>query len=143
MLASMAETKVELPSTPISDVANWIHEFSAYLQEYLQTSSNLTPNLAMKFSLTGNESSINLVVKEGSVSTYKEDLEKKPHKNLNESELNSFSMQLNEEHAVNALCATDSQSLLSSILKSGCKLHGMVEPFIWFMARFIDYRLNQ
>ena len=139
MLANMAETKVETPSTPISEIALWTDKFSAYLQKYLHTSSNLTPNLAMKISIAGNESSIYLIVKEGNVSLYDDN----QHKNFNESELNSFSMLLNEEHAIKALCTTDIQNLLSSILKGGCELHGMVEPFIWFIARFIDYRVTK
>lgn len=130
-LLSQASTSPATPLTlPLSDVENWTKSFATYLNDKLDTNSGPIPNLAIKLAIEGDESSVNVVLNEGEMTVNNDNIDDIP----------SFTIQLNNDDAISALCASNVQGLLTSIVKGSCKLQGAVEPFIWFIARVIDWQ---
>lgn len=128
LLANKGEQAAAGLSMTLSDVAQWTEGFAEYLKSVLPKSTSPTPNLAMKLTVADNESSVTLVFNEGEITLGNKDIPDIP----------SFSIQFNDDLAISALCSSDVQSLLHQIIKGSCVLHGMVEPFIWFIARVVD-----
>ena len=52
----------------------------------------------------------------------------------------SCSLLLTDHQAVSALCASDVQGVLDSMLQGTCALSGQVEPFIWFIGRLAEWQ---
>lgn len=132
LLANPVEHHCADLSLPLSDVAQWTKDFAEHLKSVLLESSSPTPNLAIKLTIAGNESSVTLVLNEREISMGDKDIPDIP----------SFSMQLSDDQAITALCSSDIQLLLYSINKGSCVLHGLVEPFIWFIARVADRQVS-
>jgi hypothetical protein len=50
------------------------------------------------------------------------------------------SLLLTDDRAISALCSSDVQGLLDSIIKGACVLNGQAEPFIWLIGRMADWQ---
>ncbi|MDH5823602.1 amino acid adenylation domain-containing protein [Luteimonas sp. RD2P54] len=48
------------------------------------------------------------------------------------------SLLLADDRAISALCASDAQGLLESVIQGGCVLSGQVEPFVWLIGRLAE-----
>lgn len=128
LLANTTEHDSADLTLPLSDVAQWTNEFAEHLKSLLLESSSPAPNLAIKLSIGNDESSVTLILNEREISVGDKDIPDIP----------SFSMQLNDDQVISALCSSNIQPLLHGIIKGSCVLHGLVEPFIWFIARIAD-----
>lgn len=108
----------------------WAKAFSAYLKETLARAHGPTPNLAVSVGLPDHGKPITILINERDVTLGAHETTDAP-----------FCSLLPTDHrAVSALCLSDVQGLLDSIIKGACVLNGQVEPFIWLIGRMVDWQ---
>lgn len=112
----------------IAEVEAWASRVSAYVRELVAEAAWPTPDLGILVALPEGET-VSLVIQNGAVSIGTRELP---------SGLPGCTMQLEDGDAIEALCKSDIQLLLSSICNGGCELSGQVEPFIWLIGRLVD-----
>lgn len=118
-----------------SDVKEWANAFSAYLMETVARAPRSTPNLAVSVGLPDHGEPITIVFNERTVTVGAHEA------GAHETTDTPFcSLLLTEDRAVSALCSSDVQGLLDSMIKGACVLNGQVEPFIWLIARMVDWQ---
>ncbi|HEX7184878.1 MAG TPA: amino acid adenylation domain-containing protein [Thermoanaerobaculia bacterium] len=113
-----------------SGVEEWAKAFSAYLKETLARAHGPTPNLAVSVGLPDNGEPITIMIKERDVTLGARETTDTPF----------CSLLPTDNRAVSALCLSDVQGLLDSIIKGACVLNGQVEPFIWLIGRMADWQ---
>lgn len=111
-----------------SEVEEWASAFAAYLEETVAKAPGPTPNLAVSVDLPGTEVPITIVCNGRDVTVG-------AHGAM---DLPSCSLRLTDPRAVSAVCTSDVQGLLDSVLDGGCVLSGQVEPFIWLFGRMAE-----
>ncbi|GAB2897898.1 amino acid adenylation domain-containing protein [Microbulbifer echini] len=129
LLVATKEEPMDL-SLAHSEVEGWANSFSSYLNQTLTKHSAPTPNLALSVSVSDQQEPVRILYYDGNVTL-------SDHKI---SGLPSCSMLLKSCKAVSSLRSSDVRGLLQSICAGSCELHGQVEPFIWFIARMVDWR---
>ncbi|HEX2217371.1 MAG TPA: amino acid adenylation domain-containing protein, partial [Gemmatimonadales bacterium] len=111
-----------------SGVEEWANGFCTYLKEARARVSGPTPNLAVSIGLPGDGERITIVVDERHVRLGAHDTTDVP----------TCSLLFADHTALSALCSSDVQGLLDSVIKGSCMLKGQVEPFIWLIGRMVD-----
>ncbi|HEX2252904.1 MAG TPA: amino acid adenylation domain-containing protein [Thermoanaerobaculia bacterium] len=111
-----------------SGVEEWARAFSGSLKETLARAQGPTPNLAVSVALPDDGEPITIRIEERDVTWGAHETADVPF----------CSLLPTDDRAVSALCASDVQGLLESILRGGCVLNGQVEPFIWLIGRMAD-----
>ncbi|MCG8459855.1 MAG: aminotransferase class I/II-fold pyridoxal phosphate-dependent enzyme, partial [Holophagales bacterium] len=116
-----------------SAVEEWADAFSAHLKETVSRAPVPTPSLAVSVGIPDDGEPISIVLDERGVTVGADE------PRTRESHDTPFcSLRLTSHPAVSALCSSDMQGLLDSILEGTCVLKGQVEPFIWLMGRMVD-----
>ncbi|MEM7483184.1 MAG: amino acid adenylation domain-containing protein [Acidobacteriota bacterium] len=115
-----------------SDLENWVHAFSAGWQE---NGPAPTPNLALSFGVPDHGEPITFAchgreVTAGTHGTQPEQRSNTPF----------CSLLLKDRRAVSALCTSDVQGLLGSLVRGECEVSGQIEPFIWLIGRLTERR---
>ncbi|WP_208543140.1 amino acid adenylation domain-containing protein [Marilutibacter alkalisoli] len=113
-----------------SGVEEWAKAFCAYLKGALAGAPGLTPNLVVSFGLPDNEKRIAILIVERDVTLVAQETAHSP----------SCSLLLTDGRAISALCLSDVQGLLDSIIKGSCVLNGQAEAFIWLIGRMADWQ---
>ena len=113
-----------------SGVEAWAEAFSAYLKETLARAQRPAPNLAVSVRLPDGGEPITIAIHGRDVTMGARET----------TEAAFCSLRPTDNRAVSALCSSDVQGLLDSILKGGCVLNGQVEPFLWLIGRMADWQ---
>ncbi len=113
-----------------SGVIAWANSFSAYLNETVAKSHGPTPNLAVAVGVPTHEKPVTIVLSGREVKV-------ETHKPANTP---FCSLLLPDQRTASALCASDVNGLLDSILQGNCVLSGQIEPFVWLVGRMADWQ---
>ncbi|MCO1335751.1 amino acid adenylation domain-containing protein [Microbulbifer sp. OS29] len=114
----------------ITQVESWASAFSQYLRKYLARVSIERPNLALSVSISGQDEPIRILSYDGNVTLSDHTISGVP----------GCSMVFTNKESVSALRLSDAQGLLQSVCTGSCVLNGQIEPFIWFIARMVDWQ---
>ncbi|WP_037471325.1 amino acid adenylation domain-containing protein [Shewanella waksmanii] len=113
-------------------LSGWRESFFNYLKSMLAEDSVLTPELVLSLKFDFCNELISLeVTNDGVVIT------NSPKLNLSECIINLKTME-----AISALCSYDVRAILNCIIEGTIELNGQTEPFVWFIARFVECRDN-
>ena len=113
-----------------SGVEEWAEAFSAYLKEALARVHGPAPSLAVSVGLADHGEPITIVIDGRDVTLGAHGPADAPFCSLIPT----------DSRAVSALCQSDVQELLDSVLNGTCALRGQVEPFIWLIGRMADWQ---
>ncbi|UQA58426.1 amino acid adenylation domain-containing protein [Polyangium aurulentum] len=113
-----------------ADVEAWAKAFSAYLKEALARGPGPTPELAVSVGLPEGGAPITIVI-------HARDVTLRDHET---TDMPFCTLLPVDSRAVTSLCSSDVQGLLQGICKGACVLHGQVEPFLWLIARMVDWQ---
>ncbi|WP_444930759.1 amino acid adenylation domain-containing protein [Microbulbifer sp. SSSA002] len=113
-----------------AEVGEWATTFSNHLRCYLESVPGPTPNLLLSISVSEQFEPVRVLVYGGHVSLSDHSI----------SGVSSCTMVLKNRCTVSALRLFDIQTLLDSICTGTCVLSGEAEPFIWCIARMIDFK---
>ncbi|WP_238151998.1 amino acid adenylation domain-containing protein [Microbulbifer sp. A4B17] len=113
----------------LAEIGEWATAFSGYIKEYLDGISGPTPNLSLSISVSKQFEPVRVLIYDGNVTLSDHALSGVP----------SCAMVVRNKRSVSALRLFDVQTLLNSICTGTCVLNGQVEPFIWCIARMIDF----
>ena len=127
---SKAEESSSHPQPGRSDVEAWATAFSAYLRESMAKAGGPTPNLAVSFEDPEGGEPVTIRVQEQNVTV-------DAHR---PADAPFCSLRLTNRQAAHALCSSDVQAFLESMLQGTCVLSGQVEPFIWLIGRMADWQ---
>jgi amino acid adenylation domain-containing protein len=111
-----------------SVVEQWANGFRSCLNETRARVSGPTPNLAVSILLPDDGGRITIMIDERHVTVGSHETAHVP----------MCSLRFANHTALSALCSSDVQGLLDSIIKGSCVLSGQVEPFIWLVGRMAD-----
>ncbi|WP_407351154.1 amino acid adenylation domain-containing protein [Luteimonas sp. R10] len=111
-----------------SGVAAWAAAFCADLKAALAEAPGPTPTLAVSIGIPGDGERIAILIDEGDVALGAQEMVHAPF----------CSLLLTDGRAISALCSSDVQRLLDSIIQGTCALSGQVEPFVWLLGRMAD-----
>lgn len=110
-----------------SDVEEWANAFCDYLKEALATLPGPTPSLTVSIRLTDEGKPITILINERDVALGSQVTAHMPF----------CSLHLLDRRAISALCLSDVQGLLDSVIKGACVLSGQTEAFVWFVGRIV------
>jgi hypothetical protein len=113
-----------------SGVEEWARAFSAYLKETLARAHRPTPNLAFSVGFPDDGEPITIVINERDVTVGA----------VETTDAAFCSLLPTDDRAVWALCSSDVQGLLDSVVQGTCLLNGQVEPFVWLVGRMADWQ---
>ncbi|REH56150.1 amino acid adenylation domain-containing protein [Tenacibaculum gallaicum] len=114
----------------LSKLKDWAEQFSNYLKNTTDKSTEKTPDLAIELRSTENSDAIVILLKGGNITL-----------NHNATyELHTCSLLINEESTITALESFDVQGLLHAISNGFCILKGQIEPFVWLIGRISDHK---
>jgi hypothetical protein len=106
------------------------------LKETLARAHGRAPSLAVSVGLPDDGEPITIMIDERDVTLGAHET---AHEAAHQTADAPFcSLLLTDERAVSALCSSDVQGLLASMIKGACVLSGQVEPFIWLIGRMAD-----
>ncbi|MDQ3289111.1 MAG: amino acid adenylation domain-containing protein [Pseudomonadota bacterium] len=111
-----------------SGVDEWANDFCAYLRESLARVSGPVPSLAVSIRLPDQGKPITILIDGRDVVLEHRDTTDAPF----------CSLLLTDDRSISALCMSDVQGLLESVMKGACVLNGQAEPFIWLIGRMAD-----
>ena len=111
-------------------VEAWASAFCAYLKGALAEVAGPTPNLAVSIGLPDNGKWITILINERDITLGEQETMHTPF----------CSLLLTDDRSISALCLSDVQALLDSVIKGACVLNGQVEPFVWLMGRMADWQ---
>ncbi len=108
-----------------SGVEEWANAFCAYLKGALAEVAGPTPNLAVSIGLPDGGERITILIDERDITLGDQETTHTPF----------CSLLLTDSRSISALCLSDVQALLDSVIKGACVLNGQTEPFIWLIGR--------
>ncbi|MFS8065380.1 MAG: aminotransferase class I/II-fold pyridoxal phosphate-dependent enzyme, partial [Byssovorax sp.] len=111
-------------------VEEWAHAFCAYLKGALAMAPGPTPDLAVSIGLPDNGKRITILINERDITLGSQETTHTPF----------CSLLLTDRRSVAALCMSDVQEFLDSIMKGACVLNGQAEPFIWLIGRMAEWQ---
>ena len=111
-------------------VEEWASAFCAYLKGALAEVAGPTPNLAVSIGLPDNGKRITILINERDITLGAQETTHTPF----------CSLFLTDDRSISALCLSDVQALLDSVIKGACVLNGQAEPFIWLIGRLADWQ---
>ncbi|HSP78798.1 MAG TPA: aminotransferase class I/II-fold pyridoxal phosphate-dependent enzyme [Myxococcaceae bacterium] len=111
-------------------VEEWASAFCAYLKGALAEVAGPTPNLAVSIGLPDNGRWITILIDERDITLGDQETTHTPF----------CSLLLTDDRSISALCLSDVQALLDSVIKGACVLNGQAEPFIWLIGRMADWQ---
>ena len=126
----MRDDKSNQSNIDLTEVEPWLHRFADFLVQYIGGADGVAPNVHV--AIANGDASQSL-----SLSVIEKQLFVGEQKQINTP---NFSMSYTSQQGIIALTQGDVQSLLEVICDGGCVLHGQVEPFVWFMARLVQWR---
>ncbi|MCF7220739.1 amino acid adenylation domain-containing protein [Marilutibacter chinensis] len=109
-------------------VEAWAAAFASHLQKMLAASSGPMPSLAVSIGLPDDGAPVAIRIDGRDVALAGPPAPHAP----------SCTLQLSDDRAISALCVSDVQSLLDSVIGGGCVLGGQVEPFVWLIGRMAE-----
>ncbi len=111
-------------------VEEWANAFCVYLKGALAKVAGPTPKLVVSIGLLDDGKRITILVNERDITIGDQ-----------ETTLTPFcSLLLTDKQSISALCSSDVQALLDTVIKGACVLNGQAEPFIWFIGRMADWQ---
>lgn len=110
-------------------VEEWANAFCAYLEGALARVAGPAPSLAVSVGLPDGGKPITIRVNERKVTWGDQETTHTPF----------CSLLLTDDRSVSALCSSDVQALLDSVVKGACVLNGQAEPFIWLIGRMAEW----
>lgn len=113
-----------------SAVEEWASAFCAYLKTALAKAAGPTPTLAVSIALPGNGKPITILIDERKITLGDQAATHTPF----------CTILLTDGRSISALCLSDAQALLDSVIKGACVLNGQAEPFIWLIGRMADWQ---
>lgn len=113
-----------------SGVEEWANAFCAYLKGALARELGPTSKLAVSIGLPDNGKRITILINERDIKLGPQETTHTPF----------CSLLLTDNRSISALCSSDVQGLLDSIIKGACVLNGQAEPFIWLIGRMADWQ---
>ncbi|HEX8704041.1 MAG TPA: amino acid adenylation domain-containing protein [Myxococcaceae bacterium] len=113
-----------------SGVEEWAQAFCAYLKGALAKVSGPAPELAVSIGLPDPGERITIRIHERDVTLGAQEATHPPF----------CSLRLTDDQAIAALCSSDVQDLLDTIIQGTCVLSGQTEPFIWLIGRMADWQ---
>ncbi len=111
-------------------VEEWARAFGAYLKGALAKVPGPAPSLAVSIGLPGHAERLALLIHERDITWGAQETPRTP----------LCSLLLTDNQALAALCSSDVQGLLDTIIKGTCVLSGQTEPFIWLIGRLADWQ---
>ncbi|MEM9487526.1 MAG: amino acid adenylation domain-containing protein [Myxococcota bacterium] len=117
-------------SSARSAVQAWARTFGAYLKKTLARVPNACPALTITIVLPDGGGRVTIAVEGQDVTVGSYEPTHTPY----------CSLLYKNERAASALCATDVQRLLNSVIKGACVLQGQIEPFVWLIGRMADWQ---
>ena len=111
-------------------VEEWAKAFCAYLKGVLAKVPGPAPKLAVSIGLPDNGERITILIHERDITLGAQETTHTPF----------CSLLLTDNQAITALCSSDVQELLDTIIKGTCVLSGQAEPFIWLIGRMADWQ---
>ncbi|WP_219725999.1 amino acid adenylation domain-containing protein [Janthinobacterium sp. ROICE36] len=115
-------------------VKEWAEAFCAYLKGALAVTAGPAPQLAVSIGFPDDGTPITIVINGRHIGW--EDA----HTTEQASAAPRCSIRLTDSDAIAALCSTDVQGLLDTIIKGACVVNGQAEPFIWLIGRMADWQ---
>lgn len=115
-----------------SGVEEWARAFGAHLKETLAKAPVRSPSLAVSVGLPDDGEPITITIDDRDVRLGARET------GNGTADAPFCSLLLTDERAAAALCSSDVQGLLESMLEGACVLSGQVEPFIWLIGRLAD-----
>lgn len=108
----------------------WADAFCAYLKGALAMASGPMPSLAVSIGLPDDGERITILINERDITLGPQETTHTPF----------CSLLLTDSRSIAALCLSDVQGLLDSIIKGTCVLSGQTEPFIWLIGRMAEWQ---
>jgi 7-keto-8-aminopelargonate synthetase-like enzyme/acyl transferase domain-containing protein/acyl carrier protein len=132
--APQPHTNRTASSDALPDIASWTQSFlDKWNQKADAASRLLVPECAISLFALGAQEPIHVVFEKGRCRV---SLDRPPAEIRCELHFES-------DQALGAFCEWNVTGLLESVIFEGCNLHGHVEPFIWLVARLIEFQPHQ